>query len=402
MNESEKAAPDFKGQLEGYAGLGLGITFGAGVALVAHTLWIILAGPTAEFLSEKVKQDGKQETPSDDKTNTASGSLPELETPEVGGVPGIYRVLISDLHIDTWEKEPQRARAFIDFLDALKRRKGEVEIYINGDLLDLPLHAAHEKGREEPLILKVKSAQWEGVFPTQPTYLDQLLMKLREIMDKPDLKIYYLTGNHDVGISGLRYFRPKASRVKGGAQLLDLPAHGIWNPAFIIETGEKWVYIEHGHIHDPLLWIYMRYAIFDLLRGGTRRQERRLARSLQRKKEPGQDCTAGSIKSTTPDHEEEGFRKFANDLVRHRFRCAARRTLRRLRKSGKPVHTVIFGHTHMEERCTMKVARFLNFGNYEGEYINAGSWAGNQKKQTYWLIEPDGNVRGPFEWPQRK
>lgn len=411
MTDNGKSVGD---QIAGNLGLGLGIMFGVSVALMAHVLWTLSAGPMEEWLTER----RKGEKPSDASIPRPDG-LADLPS-QLGDV---YRVLISDLHIDTWQHLEQRRSDLKSFLKALRlvaepeQQDGKpsvqghrVELYVNGDLLDVPLHPAHSEGQSEPLELHFNASldqDWEGVFPHQGgnSWVDELLMALRHVVrdDDPNVRIFYLTGNHDIGISGLRYFRPKARREVsvGGDQVLDLPAHAIWNPTFIIETGidkkPRWVCIEHGHLHDPLLWLYMRYAVFDLLRGGTSRREHRLMRRIQREK-IGQDRSAGETMNARPDHPEvaDGL---GNKIVRLRFRHAARRTLRRLHRQGKPVRTLIFGHTHMPERHAMKIGSFWDpRKDVQCEYINAGSWAGNKKDQLYWVITPEGNVTGPHQW----
>ena len=378
--------------LEEYLGLGLGLAFGAGIALITQGLWDTLASPAREWLTERLLH----------QKPTRQRVTHHTTLPDVPQGDAVYRVLLSDLHIDTWGELPGRAAAFKSFLAALGQVRGpkRVELYINGDLMDIPLHAAREEGRAEPLVLRINdalSAPWQGVLTRQrgQVIIDELLSALRDVMrdEDPTLHLFYVTGNHDIGISGARYFRPDARRSAapgGPAQrpILDLPAHAVWNPAVVIETGERWVYIEHGHLHDPLLWLYMRYVLFDLLRGGSLRQERSLTQRLQRT-QVGQDHRAGAQNNGQLDRPGLAAR-LANAVVKLRFRQAARHTFHQLRAStwGRQVRTVIFGHTHLPERFRMG----------DREYINVGSWAGNKDDQLFWTITPDGTVNGPYQW----
>lgn len=414
------AAVPLRRELETQLGVGLGIAVGAGITLIGHTLWTILAGPAQEWLTGRVlrRWGERDETP---RVPRALDALPRIE--------GRYRVLLSDLHIDTWVQPTAatathpRAAAFGRLLGALRARATDpaepqgVDVYINGDLLDIPLHPAHE-GAREPSVLHLDddfTQPWEGVLrrvrPNGPAEerlaTDTLLGALRNVVhDGPQaVRLFYLTGNHDIGISGLRYFRPNARRQPLDPQgppeeVLDLPAHAIWNPAMVLQTGERWVYIEHGHLHDPLLWLYLRYALVDLLRGRARRGEHRLVRQVQRQR-VGQDSSAGTRLNLRRDHTHLS-RGLANTIVRLRFRQAARRTFRRLYRTeqGRKIKTVVFGHTHLPERYELKVWWFER-GRLKWDtctYINAGSWAGNTEDQLVWFIHPDGRVDGPVQW----
>jgi UDP-2,3-diacylglucosamine pyrophosphatase LpxH len=289
-----------------------------------------------------------------------------------------------------------------------KPRYENVDLYINGDLTDIPLHKAHA-GADEPddMIFDDKyggspvgGQAWEGVFPTS---LDVILGTLRAIVrdQDPRLRIFYMTGNHDIGISGLRYFRADAHRQPPKppdpkVNVLDLPAHAVWNPGGIIQTRGKWVYFEHGHLHDPVLWLYLRYATLDLLRGGSRRQERQLLGRVQRNGQVGQNALDGSEQDGKSAYEpnDSWLKDYITLQIARRYRHAARRTARWLHYLyGDMEFTIVFGHTHIEDRMTFQ------YKGTDYTYINAGSWAGNQGHQTFWIVAPDGEVEGPLQWP---
>ncbi len=415
--------------------MGLGVTIGAGLTLLAHSIWTVTAGPAQERFLEILNKEEEDKLPLPEPlVRDAASDDDERVKRWFGDRPlvvqnGILRVLISDQHIDTWTElkkyngattqEQQhytdlsrRAVDFIEFLKTLralsdaKDKKDDlgrhlyqsVELYINGDLTDIPLHAAHT-GRDEPDEMvfddklggvPINGKPWQGVLPTT---LDTILSELHNVVkdDDPRLRIFYFTGNHDIGIGGLRYFRPDAVR-----KSLSLPSHVMWNPGGIIQAGKRWVYLEHGHAHDPVLWLYMRYAIFDLLRGGFRHQERRLLGRMQRGGKVGQNSRDGAKHDEKEEFKpkDSPFKDFAVGLVKLRYRHAARRTAKWLNKTyPKQPFTIVFGHTHIEDKKTFQV----NCTEYT--YINAGSWAGNQSHQTFWVIEPNGDVSEPLQWP---
>ncbi len=408
-----------------YMGWGLGGVVGAGVTFALYTFgWVFLGGPLQEWFEEKALDPHRDRDEAIAKTNQNSdGAVAAMDKKYVA--PG-YRILVSDLHIDTWaEQHPEREAAFIDFLRCVRQTPQVTEIYLNGDLLDLPLHPIHQ-GKEEPVTLEIEEdlkialcrnaahkkavpepeeEKWQGVLPKQ---LDAIFAALRDATGhdrEPPLHAYYFTGNHDIGISGLRYFRP---------DLLGLPAQAIWNPsAFILgprvkskDNKRQAVYIEHGHLHDPLLWLYLRYSVFDLLRGGTQSRERNLLKGFQRGGKSGMAAPLASEADQAMLLSEGApatalnlaailhkVRRFGEDIVRYRYRHAARRARRRLstRRPDLDITTVIFGHTHLRDEHAFPTG---------WKYINAESWDGKTDDQTYWIIKPDGAVTGPHQWEQ--
>ena len=77
-------------------------------------------------------------------------------------------------------------------------------------------------------------------------------------------------------------------------------------------------------------------------------------------------------------------------LARLRYRHAARRLFRQFAREGVPqVGTVMFGHTHLPDRYVFPGGRV---------YVNSGDWSGYTDHRTYCVLEPDGTVRGPFQW----
>lgn len=150
-------------------------------------------------------------------------------------------ILISDVHMDAWARDLKDAaedkrKAFIAFLEwvADMGRSGKVgRFVIAGDLVDVP-------SRDD--------------VPLLPRY-DDVFRSLRAVVDA-GVRFGYVVGNHDSGVIGL------------DIRLTDPP---VWidYPSLVIPSGEKAVYVEHGHLHDPVLLEYVRYHGQTMLGGGT-------------------------------------------------------------------------------------------------------------------------------------
>ncbi len=136
-------------------------------------------------------------------------------------------VLISDVHVDYWEQDlpdnhAAKRQRFLEFFDWLVEGSGARRLVINGDLVDLP--------------------QKDGK-PSLPRYSD-VVAKLREVLDA-GIEVAYVVGNHDSGLVGLDV-------------ALDEPPIRIDYPYIRVASGGKTFLVEHGHLHDPWLWDYVR------------------------------------------------------------------------------------------------------------------------------------------------
>ena len=376
----------------------LGLFCGVALAVAAGTLWVFVAGPVQELIQERFF-DPPQPPPVLD-------SLPD----------GPQGVLVSDLHIDTWSLADGRPNArqsrLLGLLAAVKADPRVDSFYLNGDLMDIPLHPDANAPEPEMLRLGAMLLDERGVLLSRyDAVLGALLTLTRPDPDAPAevntpiRRALFQTGNHDVGVSGLRYVRPDVPPFLP-------PVQAVWNPSLLIQTGAdgvempRWVYIEHGHRWDPLLWLYMRYALLDILRGGHRRQEAQLMSGMQRagkagmgaqQMSPGASLPPAPLPGTSANHFPADQPGLLSTLVRLRYRQAARRLGRefRSRPSDSPdaprVRALLMGHTHHPDRYVFPGGL---------TYINSGDWSGYTDHCAYCVLDPDGTVRGPFQWEE--
>jgi UDP-2,3-diacylglucosamine pyrophosphatase LpxH len=391
-----------------FIGLLTGIVAGLAVGLVLSMLCIVLGPSTAEWLCETF-WDRRRVTP------VSTDAAPS-------------EIIVSDLHIDTWEYAPRpecRARSFVEFLEALRADRYIQGFLLNGDLMDIPLFAGTLTAQQNRLMLEVNAGALDppqGVIAAQ---YDNVLRALLTV-EKPERdavirRSIFQTGNHDIGVNGLRYVR---------AEMPDyLPSvQAAWSPQLLLRGGPmvdqrydgRWIYLEHGHEYDPFLWLYMRYAILDLLRGGHLRRESQFIAAMQRKGRTGLGKTSRGTDNlatkrakvaagllpmselpietppeppSTPaaDWDFAGeSHTFMERLFIRRYRWAARMAFARLPASKRrSVKTVTFGHTHMPDRYVFPGGRV---------YVNSGDWCGNTTHQCYSVVHADGFVSGPFQW----
>jgi UDP-2,3-diacylglucosamine pyrophosphatase LpxH len=395
----------------------IGLLCGLALAIIFSTAWIGLAGAAQEWLTERFL----------DRAVSDAGPIDQEER------EGQQEVLVSDLHIDTWDyphgKPGARATAFLEFLTAVQQAPNVRGFILNGDLMDIPLFPGNLTPEQKLLLLPVMDEiqmTEQGVLATRYDEVLQPLLTLEAIvaqaLEKPGLRrTIFQTGNHDIGINGLRYVRRDMPRFLPTVQI-------AWNPQLLLlsgpETGSSYkhpVYIEHGHHYDPFLWLYMRYALLDVLRGGVQRREAQLMAAMQRGGRKGmgrpsrqgipteeavaaahaagkplitevraEPAAAGSATEEWHFAAESRTRSFGEKVVQYRFRQAARRVFRDLhRRHRRNIRTVMFGHTHLPDRYVFPGGRV---------YINSGDWCGNTPHQCYCVIQADGTVRGPFQW----
>ncbi|HVT11914.1 MAG TPA: hypothetical protein VHE55_06580 [Fimbriimonadaceae bacterium] len=371
-----------------------GTVSGLVLVLVAVVLWAAVAGPIQELLCELLLDPLH-------RLRKPAQACPKREAKYAN--PGELIVLVSDIHLDTWRDFPDKAAAFVDFLSYVKsRRVGE--LYVNGDLLDIPPHPLNQKDVRTLTVDYAGAPRYPdddpqnslGVLlpPYDPTF-DAINRIIDNSLNPPATAITYLTGNHDIGAEGLRFIRP------------DLSWNSIrvaWNPAVVLKRrADRWVYVEHGHRYDPFIWLYLQYAVLQLLRGPGDVQ------AIQRFGKTGHNAPLAKGEAPAPaaDHcwewmDELGRPKdypkdakpepasFGSFLAKYRFRQSARRLYRRLWWQGeRNIRVVTFGHTHIPDRYEFP---------YGHVYVNSGDWAGGDHHQCYVLIEADGTVTGPHQW----
>ena len=308
-----------------------GLFCGFALAVAVGTLWVFIAGPVQELILERFF-DPPQPAP-------ALGSPPD----------GPQGVLVSDLHIDTWGLSDGRPNAresrLLGLLAAIKSDPRVDSFFLNGDLMDIPLHPDANAPEPEMLRLGAMLLDERGVLLSRyDAVLGALLTLTRPDpaspaqVSAPIRRALFQTGNHDVGVSGLRYVRPDMPPFLP-------PVQSVWNPSLLIQTGAdgqelpRWVYIEHGHRWDPLLWLYMRYALLDILRAGHRRREAQLLSGMQRagkagmgaqQMSPGASLPPAPARDTSANHFPDDQPGLLSTLVRLRYRQAARRLVPRV------------------------------------------------------------------------
>ena len=379
----------------------LGLLCGFALAVVCGTLWVFIAGPLQEQVQEWLFDPPQ---PSD----LISGD-------PITGAVGLQGVLVSDLHIDTWglhsEEPTERETRFLSLLAAVKASPTVDSFYLNGDLMDIPLHPNTDDPERLMLDLSGALSAEHGILLERYDAVLKPLLNLTEPEVVPQPKAspalpirrsIFQTGNHDIGVSGLRYVRPQMPSFLP-------PVQTVWNPSLLLQSAADgteyphWAYIEHGHHWDPLLWLYLRYALLDILRFGHSRGEAQLFSSLQRggKQGMGSQTLKGDnlppapLPGTLRNHfigDQPGLLSW---FVRLRYRQAARRTFREFQCSKddgreyRRIRTLLVGHTHHPDRYVFPGGLV---------YINSGDWSGATHHCAYCVLEADGTVRGPFQW----
>jgi hypothetical protein len=381
----------------------LGLLCGFAVAIIAGTLWVFFAGPIQELIRERFFDPPQP-----------------IDVPQAPAT-GLQGVLVSDIHIDTWgllgaDAPTERRERFLALLAAVKADLRVNSFYLNGDLMDIPLHPNANAPEDVMLDLNGALAEEQGVLresydPVLEPLLDLTQPRTSKEAITPIRRSIFQTGNHDIGISGLRYVRPTMPPFLP-------PVQTVWNPSLLLQSDAEnvsypqWIYIEHGHHWDPLLWLYMRYALLDTLRFGHRKQESQLFSGMQRGGKKGMGAQTrqddglplAPTRGSSSNHFTGDQPDILSTLVRLRYRQAARRTFREFRSqrvqtnANSPnnppqVRTVLVGHTHHPDRYVFP-------GGFV--YINSGDWSGFTQHCAYCVLDPDGTVRGPFQWENDK
>jgi len=383
---------------------GVGVLVGLGLGLVLGMAWNLLVPALAEWFMETFVDRGRRPS----------------ETLEP-----IREVLVSDLHIDSWNYEPQkeyRAKNFVEFLGTIRADDRIDGFVLNGDLMDIPLFAGRLTDEQRRLMLEVGPGK---IGPDQGVIARNYLPILRDLfsLERPNEKgerisrVIFQSGNHDIGVVGLRYVLGEMPDFLPGV-------HAGWSPQILLmgspreeSYARRFIYIEHGQEYDPFLWLYLRYAVLDLLRGGHLHREAHFVRAMQRHGQTGlgqsskgsgrksriraEAATSGTV---GPDLEEPPVSRERGDewdyekdkhtvgewLLLRRYRFAARMAFWKLpNRRRTEVRTVMFGHTHKPDRYVFPSGRV---------YINSGDWAGYSTDQSYCLIHTNGYVSGPYQW----
>lgn len=356
----------------------LGFGAGVGYGLLVVALLVVLKQaalePAWEWLLEWVEQRVLPPHPAEARRSTMAGR---------GEV-----VVVSDLHVDTWDRTPEgraaREAALQAFLDAVEPTT--MDLVVNGDLLDAP---------PQP------DDAWQGagvelrgsLFPKY----EEVLADVGEVANRAPVPVTVtlLYGNHDMAASGLRYDLVRRPHL---LRRLRLPVTTAWYPNVIIGVpadparyGQEpyRFYIDHGHFYDPVLLLYLRDFLAAALRQDLRRAFTGLVLVGQRRGAEQQPIPRPGLAPPRPRTLDQ---RVAAWLVRYRWRWKARRVAGQrsraeVAEGRRPLTGILFGHTHLPDRYTFRL------GGVRGMiYVNTGDWAGDTGHGTYTVITQDGVV----------
>jgi len=273
-------------------------------------------------------------------------------------------VIVSDLHVDTWDnrkygrgdRRKTKLKHWCDFLDWCEAKDVD-ELVINGDLTDAPPYRGN--------VSFASSIERRAI--------------ARLIAYAGRRQVTYVYGNHDIGISGIRCHR--------NSTLPPLRNVNLIYPDYVLRTGGSTILIQHGHLFDPVLWLYVRdLTLRTYIRSDFQAfqwvQQRRHPRTGRRLRDPGVDSPARinlgpdadnnvyyAIRLTDtlapPSKKEVGLaqtwisrlrgrvnRKLAGKVKHYLWWEAAKKVCKDyLRKAGdhRPVLYCVMGHTHVPD-----------------------------------------------------
>lgn len=222
-------------------------------------------------------------------------------------------LMVSDLHVDTWDE--QHRIIFQDFMDYAISDASEV-IFL-GDLLDLPSNNAF----------------------AATNAIRELLGWWAKLAEN-GVKITYLVGNHDVLMSLFPVHLPRFTMLSPSRK----------NPYFRT-LGGRVVFLEHGHMHDPLYTsgIYgAMHAVEGMLAIDTNVVG---AWALEKIRD-----RFPQLRHVEPPAHRPGL----PDVINRIWEKAAQETLNLF-----PCEGVIMGHTHTPQVLWYGPEKF---------YLNTGTW----------------------------
>lgn len=320
-------------------------------------------------------------------------------------------IIVSDLHIDTWSdverygegaRERTKLEHWCDLLQWCDENRVE-ELIVNGDLMDAP--------------------PYEGNVSLTSAAACKALTALMDYASKRS--VTYVFGNHDIGISGIRCdFNP------GLAPLRNVSLQYPHRPP--LHTDVSTILIQHGHLYDPALWLYVRdltirtyvnsgYEAFNLTQqrrdpgaGQPRPADRRVGVDspavIKLGAQPGntleQDIEQAVAADPPSKSERDSAKRFLKRLrtgvnravrrkVTHYFwREAAREVLRDFtaQHPADRAFYCIMGHTHVPDRFDDVI------NGRQCHYLNSGTWVGSGKEiqdrqcATYLYVDANGKV----------
>lgn len=149
-------------------------------------------------------------------------------------MPKDKTVVVSDIHAETWTDDPilhtdrTKLALFIEFLNDFVKTNAET-LVINGDLFDVPDY------QDPPR-------------PILPHYANLLAALANLTTTNPPTKIYWVIGNHELGLSGLDVDDYQHFKIKFNTLNLTPDPENKPNAQ---------ICVVHGHDYDPFLSLYI-------------------------------------------------------------------------------------------------------------------------------------------------
>ena len=212
-------------------------------------------------------------------------------------------VVISDLHLgNPFSKDNGRILRFLSWAC-----DNDYDICINGDGLEIAQVSFHKLAKDVP----------------------DLMQLLRKITGRGRM-IYYVVGNHDIAMENF----------------LDNWGGFVVTPFLNVQSGEKRIRIEHGHLYDPFFVNHPKMYEFVTWFAGFFLMVLPTVYKVWIAFERLKSRLKGHHKSGIPG-EPEAFLLAAEEVSRRGF------------------DTVVFGHTHHQGHLKIEGGR---------DYFNTGSW----------------------------
>ena len=336
-----------------------GLVFGLGSALFISLLWLIFGISGIEFLQERLIDPLTRDA-------VSSTKFP-LDATQALNDSRAKMIVVSDLHADQWHD----ATNFVRFVEVITKNQSIERLVINGDIADYPGDMSAQTGSGLPRILSLSESQISPANASTPLHIIHRTLRHLNLHQEHPILTTYILGNHDIGLYGL-----KGDQRKGA---FNGAFESIWQPSVMSgsEAGRS-TYFEHGQRFDPLLIIYMRYVILDMLRSSNSGRDVIILDALAR---------ASSANISSSDTVRSLKRKEHNwytKILLYRYRASARYCL-----SQYGSKHVSFGHTHLPDRYVFSNGR---------TYVNSGDWSVKSGHQTFCIIDTTDNLHGPFQF----
>ncbi len=346
---------------------GLGIGYGLLWIVLVAALWEVVVEPVSEWLRETYEQRFVAPHPNETRSSQIVG------TGEV--------VVVSDLHVDTWDRAAEgrqaREHSFFEFINTIARTTKQ--LVVNGDLLDTP-----------PNPIDTREG---GIFPKY----ESIIAAFGALNNKAPIPVpvTILYGNHDMATSGLRYDLGKPPQL---LRRFHVPFNMSWYPNIVLGVPvnrmnegqeEHRFYLDHGHFYDPALLLYLRDFVFAALRNDLRSAMTTLTLAGQRRSSEREGIPRPGLVASRPGTLDQ---QVGHWIVRYRWRWKSRRVLiqrnqEEIEQGHRALTGALFGHTHLPDRYTYRTGRAKGM-----TYINTGDWMGDTGHGTYTIITQDGII----------